>query len=75
MFHNIGAIFGPLLGGIMYDLFAPHTWTFGNVEVFGIQVIMIITTILAFISAIIIGFFVKKKDLVTKVHLINRIDE
>lgn len=75
MFHNIGAIFGPLLGGIMYDLFAPHTWTFGNVEVFGIQVIMIVTTILAFISAIVIGFFVKKKDLVTKIHLINRIDE
>ncbi len=83
MFYNLGAVIGPIIGGLIYDKFryitwilggrtggiiinqaGQHSWIIGGVTVFGIEVIMLMTTILAYLSALIIILFVKKEDMI-----------
>ncbi|MHA2357860.1 MAG: MFS transporter [Candidatus Heimdallarchaeaceae archaeon] len=75
MFFNLGSVIGPVIGGILYDQFREVTWALPNINIFGIEVIMIITTILAYISATIIGIFVKKEDMVVDIKKIEEIEK
>ncbi len=64
MFFNLGSVFGPILGGWLYDVFSPTSWSIGNLNVFGIEIIMIITTSIMIFALIVILLFVKQKDMV-----------
>ena len=66
MFNNLGAVLGPIIGGILYGQFRSSTpqWFIGTVGVFGLEILLIITTIIMILSSIMIYFFVKKKDMV-----------
>jgi MFS family permease len=64
MFFNLGAVIGPIIGGIIYDQFRYDSWIISGFTVYGLEVIMIITTIMAFISALVTILFVKKKDMI-----------
>jgi MFS family permease len=64
MFFNLGAVIGPIIGGILYDHFRYDSWNIAGITTYGIEVIMIITTIIAFFSAMVTLLFVKKEDFV-----------
>ncbi len=64
MFFNLGAVIGPIIGGILYDHFRYDSWNIAGITTYGIEVIMIITTIIAFFSALVTLLFVKKEDMV-----------
>ncbi|MCE7741273.1 MAG: MFS transporter [Candidatus Heimdallarchaeota archaeon] len=64
LFHNFGSVFGPILGGILYDVFSKVSWSIGTVTVFGVEIIMIITSSIMIFAVIIVGIFVKKEDMV-----------
>ncbi|MHA1200626.1 MAG: MFS transporter [Candidatus Heimdallarchaeaceae archaeon] len=64
LFHNFGSVFGPIVGGILYDVFSKVSWSLGTVTVFGVEIIMIITASIMIFAVVIIGIFVKKEDMV-----------
>ena len=68
MFNNLGAVLGPILGGFLYGKFRSATplWTVGKADIFGIEVMLIITTTIMFLSALVILFFVKPHDYVIR---------
>jgi len=69
MFNNLGAVFGPIVGGILYGQFrsANPKWFIGSIGIFGLEVLLIITTVIMIISSFVIYFFVKKKDMVVNI--------
>ncbi len=66
MFNNLGAVLGPIIGGILYGQFrsANPQWYIGSIGVFGLEILLIITTIIMIFSSVMIFFFVKKKDMI-----------
>ncbi|NPD88846.1 MAG: MFS transporter [Asgard group archaeon] len=64
MFFNLGAVIGPIIGGVIYDHFRYDSWNIAGLTTYGIEVILLITTIIAFFSALVTLLFVKKKDMV-----------
>jgi MFS family permease len=64
MFFNLGSVIGPVIGGLLYDQFRYDSWVIASFTTFGIEVIMLITTIIAYFSALVILLFVKKEDMV-----------
>ena len=64
MFNNLGAVLGPIIGGILYGQFRWTKWSVGSVNIFGIEVLMAITALIMILSSIMIFFFVKKKDMI-----------
>ncbi len=64
LFNNFGSVFGPVVGGILYDALRGFSWNLGSVTVFGIEIIMIITGSIMIFAVLVIGIFVKKEDMV-----------
>jgi MFS family permease len=64
MFNNLGAVLGPIVGGILYGEFRWVKWSIGSVNIFGIEILMAITTLIMILSSIMIFLFVKKKDMI-----------
>jgi len=58
MFNNLGAVLGPIIGGILYGQFRWTKWSVGSVNIFGIEVLMAITALIMILSSIMIFFFV-----------------
>ncbi len=73
MFNNLGAVLGPIIGGILYGRFrgAIPLWSIGKVNIFGLEVLLIITTSIMILSAMVIFFFVKKEDFVVNAKQIK----
>lgn len=66
LFSNFGSVFGPIVGGILYDVFSGLSWTLGSTTVFGVEIIMLITGSIMIFAVLVIGIFVKKEDMVLK---------
>ena len=69
MFNNLGAVLGPIVGGIVYGEFRWVKWSLGSVNIFGIEILMAITTLIMILSSIVVFFFVKKKDMIISVSV------
>ncbi len=68
MFFNLGSVFGPILGGVLYDVFSPRVWNIGDFSVFGVEVIMIITSVIMLFALLVVLLFVKQKDMVVSIR-------
>ena len=77
MFNNLGAVLGPIIGGILYGQFRSESpqWYLGSIGIFGLEVLLVITTTIMILSSLVILFFVKQKDMVIKRRDEDIIDE
>ncbi|MHA1399081.1 MAG: MFS transporter [Candidatus Heimdallarchaeaceae archaeon] len=62
MFFNLGSIFGPIVGGALYDLFSTYEFSILNLAAFGIEFVFLLTTTLSIFASIVLLIFVKKQD-------------
>ncbi len=62
MFFNLGSIFGPIVGGILYDTFMHDVWVIKNITIFGVERLFLLTFILAIFATLVLVIFVKKED-------------
>jgi len=63
-FDNLGAVIGPILGGLLYDVYAPLNFYFGNIHYFGTGIVFSISGMLSILASIIIRIYVKDEILV-----------
>ena len=64
LFHNLGSVFGPIVGGALYDALDTLQWSIGSVTVFGVEIIMLMTGLIMIFAVVIIGIFVRKEDMI-----------
>ncbi|MHA1686197.1 MAG: MFS transporter [Candidatus Heimdallarchaeaceae archaeon] len=62
MFYNLAAVLGPIVGGVLYDLLKPFSWSIGKTTIFGIEILFLITFALTVFSVIVITIFVSPSD-------------
>ena len=64
LFHNFGSVFGPIVGGVLYDILYELKWSIGSLTVFGVEIIMLMTSLIMILAVLIIVFFVRNEDMV-----------